>query len=509
MQQDLTVTAKLRSGSAGDGFPAGHRKPVRALIEELNAVSVRYCHWKSNIRLPESLRGDEDLDLLVHREDADVFGMSLFRCGFKTAVSRGCLGHPGVFHAFALNEMASGLVHVHAYFRVISGDSLVKSYRLPVERELLRGGRVVEAVPVPAPEAELALFTLRILLKHVHPLEMVMVSRGYEEVVREMHWLRQRADLRGACDLWRAWMPDADPPSLDDAIAAISEPRARFRRFVLGRQVASALRSRRRIGILAGESERWRRAATMALGRIRKRRDLVPGTGGLVVALVGPKAVGKSTLGGELERRLGRELDVRRVHVGKPPPTLLSLAPRLLLPLARRLWRSERAGEYEKPERRREGRYSLMHILRMGLVAHDRVALIRRCWKAAASGAIIVADRYPSETSGAIDSSCFDDHAIAACRSPLKRWLMRREQALYRGLPRPDLVIRLAASRETAVRRDATRIKEGGPDAEAVLRRWRMETSAEFGPVAVVVVDTDRTIEESAADVTRAVWAAI
>lgn len=492
-----------------DGLPADCQQPVRALIEGLMEAGVRFCHWKSNIRLPESLRGEEDIDLLVHREDAGAFDTALVRCGFKVAASRGGLTHPGVFHAFALNDTASGLVHVHAYFRVVSGDSLVKSYRLPIERELLVGGSAMDGMPVPAPEAELALFALRMLLKHLHPIEIAMVGRGYEKVVHELHWLVERADLRGASELWRAWMPEAEPPSLERAIAALSDPRAGFRRFVLGRRVAAALRSRRRIGMAAGEGERWRRVWTMVLGRVHRRRDLVPRTGGLIVAMVGPKAVGKSTLGGELERRLGRELDVRRVHVGKPPPTLLSLAPRLLLPLARRLWRNERAGEYEKPERRRDGRYSILYVLRMTLAAYDRRALIRRCWREAAGGAIIVTDRYPSETPGAIDSSCFDDRAIAGCRSPLKRWLMRREQALYMGLPRPDLVIRLSASRETAVHRDATRIKEGGPDAEAVLRRWRMETSAEFGPVPVVVVDTDRMIEASAADVTRAVWAAI
>ncbi|MCW3780633.1 AAA family ATPase [Defluviimonas salinarum] len=505
MHQDLSFTPSSRENIA----PDNRADPIHALIEELNTAGLRYCHWKSNIRLPESLRGEDDLDLLVHREDADAFDVILAQCGFKPAVSRGGLTHPGVFHAYALDASASRLLHVHAYFRVVTGDSLVKCYRLPIERDLLGVGAVSDTVPLPTPEAELALFTLRILLKHLHPVEIWMVRRGYEEVVRELDWLRNRADLQGAAELWRAWMPASEPPALETALAAIAEPRAWLRRVGLGLRLASGLLNRRRIGTIAAEVERLRRVGRMAIGRFRRRRDLVPRTGGLIVSMVGPKAVGKSTLSGELARRLGRELDVRRVHVGKPPPTLLSFAPRLILPLARRLFKGERSGEYQKPERRREGRYSLLYVLRMTLAAYDRRALIRKCWKAAASGTIIVTDRYPSETPGAIDSSCFNDAAIAACDSGLKRWLMRRERALYLGLPRPDLVIRLTASRETAVRRDATRMKEGGPDADAVLRRWRMETSTGFGPVPVITVDTDRTIEESAADVTRAVWRAI
>ena len=509
MQQNVTINeqaVELAATGHGENRNAG---PVPALFAALNRGGVRYCHWKSNIRLPESLRGEEDLDILVHRADAMAFETALAQTGFKTVVSHGGISHPGVFHAFALDEAASGLLHVHAYFRVVSGDSLVKSYRLPVERELLEGGLALDGVPLPSPEAELALFSLRILLKHVHPVEIAMVRRGYGQVVAELEWLQERANLQGAAQLWDAWMTGPDAPPLEAAIAAISDPRAWYRRIVLARRVAGALRNWRRIGHLAAEIDRWRRVGAMAIGRFRKRSDLVPRTGGLVVAMVGPKAVGKSTLSAEVVRRLGGELDVWRVHVGKPPPTILSFGPRLLVPLARRLWRSERAGEYEKPERRREGQFSLLYVLRMALVAHDRRVLIRRLWKAAASGAIVITDRYPSDMPGSIDSSCFDEAAVAACRSSLKRWLIKREQAIYVGLPRPDLVIRLTAARETTLRRDATRIKEGGPDSDAVLRRWGMETCTLFGQAPVVAIDTDRGIEESAAEVTRAVWAAV
>lgn len=509
VQQNVTIPQQAKDISATGHGPNHGAGLVSALIAALTQAGVRYCHWKSNIRLPESLRGEEDLDLLVHRADAAAFETALAQTGFKTVVSRTGISHPGVFHALALNEAATGLLHVHAYFGVVSGDSLVKSYRLPVERELLEGGLNVEGLPLPSPEAELALFSLRILLKHIHPVEIAMVSRGYGKVVHELDWLRGRADLQGAAHLWGAWVTGPGAPSLEEAIAAISQSGAWYRRIVLGRRVAKALRNWRRIGHLSAEIDCWRRVGAMAIGRFRRHRDLVPRTGGLVVAMVGPKAVGKSTLGAEVVRRLGGELDVRRVHVGKPPPTILSVVPRLLVPLARRLWRSERSGEYEKPARRREGQFSFLFVLRMTLVAYDRRALVRKLWRSAASGAIVITDRYPADTAGAIDSSCFGDAAVAACRSPLKRWLMRREQAIYRDLPQPHLVIRLMAARETTLSRDATRVKQGGPDADAVLRRWRLETCTSFGKAPVVPIDTDRGIAESAADVTRTVWAAV
>lgn len=483
--------------------------PIERLLARLDAAGVRHCHWKSNIRLSESLRGDEDLDLLVDRTHAEAFLEAASASGFKLARSSGRLGHPGVVHGFALSDDARRLLHLHAYFRVITGDSLVKSFRLPIERSLLSGEARRFGVRIPSPEVELALFTLRVLLKHVDPVEAALVGRNYDAVSAEAAWLAGRADFEAAEGHWRDWLPSAEDPSLSEAFSALGQANQRRRRASLGRRLSRALRSRRRIVSAAAVIDRWRRVAALAACRFRRRRDLRPLAGGAVVALVGPKAVGKSTLAGEIDRILGAHLDVRRVHAGKPPATALSFAPRLLVPLARRLFSAERSSEYERPERRGIGEASLLHVLRMTLLAYDRRALLRRCWRAAADGAIIIADRYPSETPGAIDGGRFNEADLAACRSPLKRWLMSCEMALSTGLPRPDLVLRLAASPATAVLRDATREKADAPDAESVMRRWAMETCAAFDGTPEVRIDTDQPLEKSAAAAVRAVWTAI
>jgi hypothetical protein len=490
-------------------MPATRPRPIRDLIDALGAAGVRYCHWKSNIRLDESLAGEEDLDLLVHRGDAARFMAILLDSGFKLARSVSGAEHPTVFHAFALDEVRGRLLHLHAYFQVVTGDSLAKSYHLPIEAELLSKTRVWKGIPTPLPELELALFALRLMLKHTGLVEVAMVSHSYAGVVRELAWLAAAADRRSAAEFWCAWVPGGTPELFDRTLEAIATPCALLERLALGRQLARRLRGWRRLGSAAGLLSRWCRIAVMVLGRIRRRRDFALQSGGLIIALVGPKASGKSTLSAELARRLGKHLDVRRAHAGKPPATPLTVLPRLMTPLARTLFPGERTGEYEKPERRNQASYSLLHIFRMVLLAYDRRALIRRCWRDAASGALVVTDRYPSATLGAIDSRRFDDDAVIACRSTVKRWLMRREQALCAGLPRPDLVLRLAVHPAIAVRRDALRLKGGGPDAAAVLRRWDMETSGDFGTTPVCAVATDRALEETATELMRAVWTAL
>ena len=119
------------SVQSNDAGPAvSNKAAIRSLFKSLEQKGVRYCHWKSNIRLEETLAAAEDIDLLVDRRDASFFYAALLENGLKLTQSRSGIGHPGVFHAVGLDEASAASVHVHAYFQIVSGDSLVKSYRL-------------------------------------------------------------------------------------------------------------------------------------------------------------------------------------------------------------------------------------------------------------------------------------------------------------------------------------------------------------------------------------------
>lgn len=493
---------------AGDGTAVVPllSQPLLQLRTALDRLGVRYCHWKSNMRLAQALAGMDDIDLLVHREDAGLLQSAMAEAGFKRTTSRAGLGHPGVFHALALDDAAGRLVHLHAYVQIVGGDSLVKAWRLPAEGLLLSDCRLVHGWPVPSPESELAVFVLRVALKHAGPVEAAMANRNYGATAEELAWLRARADEARAADLFARLVPHEGHALFARLLDAIATERALTRRVALGLRLAWRLRHLRRLGALEAMRSRLRRVASLAGRRLTGRRDKVLETGGAIVALVGPKATGKSTLGNGLAERLASQLDVVRIHAGKPPPTMLSVLPRILLPLARRLFPGERPSAYDSEDRRRGRSFSMIYVLRMALLAHDRATLLRRSMRAAAAGAIVVSDRYPSETQGAIDSSCFDQSAIDACRSPLKRWLMRQERRLHASLPTPALVLRLEAPMETAVRRDAERAKPEGPDAAAVIRRWRLETQAEFPGSPVVLLRTDVPLEQSLRMAARETW---
>src|SRR2546430_15261309 len=63
---------------------------LRPIFDALDRAGVRYCHWKSNRNLASALRGETDLDLLVHRGDAARFRSIVERAGFRPTTTSGC-----------------------------------------------------------------------------------------------------------------------------------------------------------------------------------------------------------------------------------------------------------------------------------------------------------------------------------------------------------------------------------------------------------------------------------
>src|SRR5436309_12887513 len=233
---------------------------LRALVESLGRADVRYCHWKSNWRLPEALRGETDLDLLVHRADMSRFLSVVGALGLKPGSGE---DHPSVWHCYGCDDESGRLLDLHVYYRVVTGGT-IKGYHLPVEDMLLGGARPTEAgVYVPEPAAELVLFVIRKSLDYAVAIE-ALIPRGWKTAADELRWLSQGARDEDVRRLLADYHPSVDFAlfrKLRDAIAAGRWAVGRFR---LGRAPASRLSACQRRALpsatVARSGRAWRKA---------------------------------------------------------------------------------------------------------------------------------------------------------------------------------------------------------------------------------------------------------
>jgi hypothetical protein len=149
-----------------DEIESGALDLVVALCRALEDEGIRYCHWKSNEAIDRSASGENDLDLLIDRSDADRFGEVLHRLGFKQARPAPSREVPGLIDHYGLDDRSGRLVHLQAHYQLVLGDDMTKNFHLPVEHAYLDSVGAGGLIRVPAPEFELAVFVIRMILKH-------------------------------------------------------------------------------------------------------------------------------------------------------------------------------------------------------------------------------------------------------------------------------------------------------------------------------------------------------
>jgi thymidylate kinase len=496
---------------------AGAREPTAALIHDLigglDRAGVDYCHWKSNWALERSLAGARDLDLFVRRGSMPAALGVLSGLGFRTALVGSGPQAPGTSHHYGVDPVTGRMVHVHLATRLLTGESAVKSHLLPLDAMVLDNRERREGVRVVSRPAELVLFVLRTFIKYGSPLDALRLVRDAAELRAELAWLERGGDLEASVALLQRHCPVIEPALFLRCLDSLREGGSLLRRIRLARQV------RRRLRVYARHTPVSRGLANLrvlwaagrgrlALRRTMKKKTKRLGSGGAVIAFVGGDATGKSTLTEESAHWLGQALAVRTVHAGKPPAGWLTLPLRAALPVARGLLpgrRRERTELHGTPGREP----GLLEAVRAVALAWERCGLLVRARRHAASGEIVICDRYPSEDPGAMDSPRLREPAGArrGPRAALVRRLALMEQGLYRRIPPPDLVLRLRVSLETARRRNRERPKRDKHGEDYLEFRHRQSAEWSRRDAGIVhEIDTDGPLAETLLRVKRAIW---
>jgi thymidylate kinase len=480
----------------------------------LDGAGIRYCHWKSNLKIAEALRGETDLDLLVTRRDAARFQSLIASLGYKPGV--GCAS-PAICHYYGLDEVSGRLIHLHVYYRIVTGGTVLKNHRLPLEEMLLARARRIDELYVPDQTAELVCFVIRKALEYASPSEALFLAREGKGVVTELAWLSEGVSEEEVSRLLRDHLP-AIPFALFMRCRQAVASGSPLRRFLVCRRLAAHLRGYARYG--------WPRAlllrARSVLARVglrmigRRGRDVLL-SGGSVIAVVGSDGAGKSTIVAGLRDWLEPCLEVRSIHAGKPPPTWITFAPRLLLPLLRRLTPSYRTTSVEMaghetsrsgPQAVRKRRLFFLYPLRALMLAYERQRLLARTHRGAGRGSVVLCDRYPTVQAGVPEGPALS--FLIGDANRFYSWLARVEARIYRTIPSPDVVLHLEVPVDVACHRNLTRDKPGGPKSTNYVRLRHAQSSvASFPGTPVHPVSTGSSLEETLRSAKEIVWKAL
>jgi hypothetical protein len=262
---------------------------VVALCRSLEDEEIRYCHWKSNEAIDRSASGENDLDLLIDRRDADRFGAVLHALGFKQARPTSSREVPGLIDHYGLDAASGRLVHLQAHYQLVLGDDMTKNFHLPIEQAYLDSEGADGLIRVPAPEFELAVFVVRMVLKHASwDAQLSLLGQLSASEQRELAHLLAQVPEDGRAAALAERLPMLSPQLVERCLEALEDPPSRSAQASLARslerELAPYARHRRSIDLPRRVVRRGLRAARHVAGP-RARKRLVDG--GALVGVVG------------------------------------------------------------------------------------------------------------------------------------------------------------------------------------------------------------------------------
>ena len=228
LSSGVVTAASLDDGA--DAATDGILVLIAALCRSLEADRVRYCHWKSNESIARSASGENDLDPLVARADAERFELILRRLGFKDTDQPAWKRLPGIYHSYGLDPTGV-FVHIHAHYQLVIGDDMTKNIHLPIEAPYLASARSEGTFPIPSTAFELLLFLIRMVVKHSTWDAFVSFQGSLSKSERrELEDLVERTDLHEVWELAERHLPFIPREILERCLRCVQPGASRWLR---------------------------------------------------------------------------------------------------------------------------------------------------------------------------------------------------------------------------------------------------------------------------------------
>ena len=428
------------------------------LCERLHTEKIDYCHWKSNAAINRSASGDNDLDLLVSRSDARRFIALLDQLGYKEVHVLPEEQLPGIRDFYGYDETTTRLIHVHAHFQLVLGHDLTKNYHLPVESAYLGSAIQGDLFRIPAPEFELVVFVIRMVLKH-STWDAILMRHGrlLASERRELEFLLTPMTLEKSYAILEKKFPFIDRGLFEACVQALQPGCSFWKRIRAGQQLQNKLKACARRPQLADLCLKfWRRVEQPIVYRLHLRRPRKHfANGGLLVAIIGGDGSGKTTVVNELHRKFSEEFDVIKVHMGKPSWSWVSILIRGILKVGRSmgLYPFIKEGTELSIDTNSPVFPGYPWLIREVCTARDRYLDYRRARRFATNGGLVICDRFPLPQIKIMDGYQVERVTGEIKPNRLIKLLAALEDRYYRQILPPDVLVVLRVDPAICVQR--------------------------------------------------------
>jgi thymidylate kinase len=485
------------------------------LFRALNEAGLRYGIVQDIASLPHAFAGLDDLDILLDKQDYPAFCSIVNGLQGRRGVSLSCYDNvcPGREDWFLPDFSQGRYLHLDMHIGIRVGKEFRKRYPAFDYAAISRWGSTHvdgETIPVVSPEDELRLTIARFAFR-----------RG---TLSGSRWITLHGQWRETFAQLPSPPGESGMHVVEFAFGGEDRPRCRVRQS--GHDLVihgdDLVRLRHSIRGMCGFTEGGafadaavhvaRKTSYLGLrflqrllpGRLSPKRR--PAAGGLVVAIVGPDGLGKSTQVDRLTQIFRWKFGCAQAYAGTGDGSgwwLRKAVQKVLFPHRRRLKSMTRSDGADSVggTRAKRGIVATGLALWAILIAFERYTVVKRAHRMATRGLIVICDRWPqSEREGYLDGPSIPPHLSSVRGLSV---LASIEQRLFRKMEacRPQLTLHLVSDFAVAESR-----KPGDIRKEAFDARLSLMAELRAKDKEIRTVDASASVETVGRELFRHIW---
>lgn len=460
---------------------------IQGILKTLDENKVDFCIWKNTHQREDMLAGNTDVDLHIPLAQKQKFE-TCYRAMSGIEVLSPHSNFPAVSHIFLLGA-GNKMLHLHVYFEIFTGESHLKDYMFPISKPII-ANRVADP--------ELGYLVDENLSRIIYVLRHYIKKSSLLGII--FHF-RERKDYANELKKMTASISSTDDTDFVDRefllkLDADLESSNLIKTWWRGKKLRLQMRGLKRMSPLQSLWVGYKRMFNRVLNAFFYKEKKSMMSIGRFVAITGLDGSGKTTLLENLHRAFKKKMTVHKIHLGRPPATLLTLPLRMALAL-----RKTKAST-DNSIGSNVNTMGTIGAIRYAALAYERNRLAQRVLNWVTKGHLVLADRYPSKSLGKMDSPRIGTEG----KSALVRRLGRLEQRLYATMVQPDLLIEVRVSLETAQARNDARDKVGKETVEELAARYAENSDLEYAAKNHVKFLNEYTEQEATDKMFDLVW---
>ena len=456
-------------------------------LKLLEKNKVDYVIWKNLHKLEQSFDGFFNIDLFVPISQKDKF-IEILKLSNCIKAKHAINNFPFVNHYYLLGEN-NEFFHIHTYHKLITGESILKEFILPIENLILENKVKHKKfnIWVVNKEINAYIFIIRHFLKNSSFLGRNLYKREINSYKDE--W--ESINLKRKEILYE--MPFIKKDTIEKS--NLFNSNFQLPNLIAAYQFRNSIKNYCRFNKFQIFFKRNNTFIKLIINKYITKKKKLLSQSGIIISFSGVDGSGKSTINNYISNFFKGFMTVENYHIGKPQGILIT-----------NILSKIRKETFHKKGKKVKKETSFFSSIIAISVAILRNLMAKKIKRKTDKGFLLFVDRWPTNQLNCMDGPRI---YISSKKNFIIHFLRSFESYIYNNFLKADLCIFFKVNLETALKRNLNRKKINKETQDQIIKRFYKNSSVK--PIAKKIIYFDNNLEyqDSVNKILNIIWAEI